>query len=190
MLAAPPTREVSRTLLVSSEAEGVETRMDEAFDGLRDQAVAEMVAEGNDPDLLEVRSWVDARYRGQSFELRVPREDWVSTFHRSHQERYGYAREGTPVEAVTLRAVAEGPPLTLSHAPLPPAEGPPPAETGKVFSGGREVEVQMVWRKDLRDGHTLPGPALVMEYSSTTWLPPGWILEVDRWGSLHLWKDR
>jgi len=33
------------------------------------------------------------------------------------------------------------------------------------------------------------GPALVMEYSSTTWLPPGWRLEVDERGSLHPTKE-
>jgi len=190
MLAAPPTREVSRTILLSSEVEGADSQLDETFDRLHRQAVMEMVAEGNDPTLLEVRSWIDARYQGQSFELRVPRENWVSTFHRSHRERYGYAREGTPVEAVTLRAVAEGPPLALTPPPVAPAGGPPPSTIGTVFNGGREVQVDLVWRRDLLQGHTLTGPTLVMEYSSTTWLPAGWRLEVDAWGSLHLRKDR
>jgi len=186
MLAASPTREVSRTLLLSSEAGDVDPRLDEAFSDLESQALAEMVAEGNDPAALSVRLWIDARYAGQSFELRVPREDWVRTFHDSHRERYGYAREGTPVEAVTLRAVAEGPPRSLSHTPLPRAEGPPSSEAGSVFHAGKEIPVEKVWRKDLMRGHTLLGPALVMEYSSTTWLPPDWRLEVDAWGSLHL----
>jgi N-methylhydantoinase A len=48
------------------------------------------------------------------------------------------------------------------------------------------LTVGRVWRKDLRSGHTLEGPALILEYSSTTWLPPGWLLEVDDWGSLHI----
>ena len=190
MLAAPPTREVSRTLLLSSRSENVDAQLDEALGALRAQALEEMVAEGNDPDFLEIESWIDARYQGQSFELRVPRQDWVTHFHRSHQERYGYAREGTPVEAVTLRAVAEGPALTLTHAPLPKAEGPPPSEAGIVFHSGKEIRVEKIWRKDLRHGHTLSGPALIMEYSSTTWVPPEWRLEVDEWGSLHLGRDR
>jgi N-methylhydantoinase A len=186
MLAAPPTREVSRTLLLSSDVPEVESRLDEAFQGLQAQAVAEMVEEGNEASALEVSLWVDARYEGQSFELRVPRKDWVGAFHRSHAERYGYARERTPVEAVTLRAVAEGPALPLHHQSLPPGREPPPSTAGIAFNQGREMEVQKVWRRDLMAGHTLRGPALVMEYSSTTWLPPGWGLEVDSWGSLHL----
>jgi N-methylhydantoinase A len=188
MLAAAPTREVSRTLLVSSDAEGVEAQIDEAFQALESQALAEMVAEGNDPTSLAARAWVDARYQGQSFELRVPRENWISEFHRSHKDRYGYAREGTPVEAVTLRCVVEGTPLPLTHEELREADGPPPSEFGTMFHDGETIRVEKVWRKDLRRGHTLQGPALVLEYSSTTWLPPGWLLDVDAWGSLHLSK--
>jgi N-methylhydantoinase A len=189
MLAAPPTRELSRTLLLSSDSPGVESRLDEAFEDLANQALVEMVAEGNDPATLSVRLWIDARYAGQSFELRVPREDWLGAFHRSHRERYGYSREGTSVEAVTLRAVAEGPLRPLTHSPLHMAGGPPPSEVGTVFHAGGEIPVERVWRKDLRQGHNLLGPALVMEYSSTTWLPPDWRLQVDAWGSLHLTKE-
>lgn len=189
MLAAQPTRELSRTLLLLSNEGQLSQRLEEAFQTLEDQAVEEMVAEGNDPETLDVRHWVDARYQGQSFEIRVPREDWVETFHRSHKERYGYAREETPVEAVTLRAVVEGPALPLTHTRLPEAEGPPPFEEGRVYYAGEEIRVRQIWRKELRRGHTLMGPVLVMEYSSTTWLPPGWRLEVDEWGSLHLTKE-
>jgi N-methylhydantoinase A len=189
MLAAPPTREVSRTLLVSSSGADQETRLGEAFTALESQAMKEMLAEGNDPDSLTVRHWLDARYRGQSFELRVPREGWVDAFHEAHKERYGYARPETPVEAVTLRAVAEAPPLPLSPSRLEKAEGNPPAEKSTAYYDGNEIEVQRVWRKDLLGGHTLKGPVIVLEYSSTTWLPPGWQLEVDAWGSLLLSKE-
>lgn len=186
MLAAPPTREVSRTLLVSSSDPDQETRLEEAFLGLESQAVQEMIAEGNDPGCLTVRHWVDARYRGQSFELRVPSQNWAKAFHDAHKDRYGYARDGTPVEAVTLRAVVEAPPLPLSPVPLPEADAEPQMELTSAFHEGNEIRVRRVWRKDLLKGHTLKGPAIVLEYSSTTWLPPGWHLEVDRWGSLLL----
>lgn len=189
MLAAPPTREVSRTLLLTSSDPDQERLLDEAFSALDAQAVAEMVEEGNDPESLMVSHWVDARYKGQSFELRVEREGWEETFHRSHEERYGYARRETPVEAVTLRVVAEGPPLALTHAPLPEATSHPASKAATVFHAASEMPVQRVWRKDLLAGHTLRGPALVMEYSSTTWLPPAWQLTVDAWGSLHLTKE-
>ena len=189
MLAAPPTRELSRTLLVSSSDLDQEARFAGAFQDMESRAVQEMVEEGNDPDSITVHHWVDARYQGQSFELRVPREGWAAAFHKAHEERYGYARPETPVEAVTLRAVAEAPALPLSPARLPEARAEPPTHPGTAYCQGNEIQVRRVWRKDLLSGHTLEGPAIVLEYSSTTWLPPGWLLEVDDWGSLLLSKE-
>ncbi len=186
MLAAPPTREVSRTLLATTADSLLEARIHEAFLELESEARQEMVDEGNDPDSLFVQHWVDARYQGQSFEIRVPRGGWVEAFHTSHAERYGYARPDTPVEAVTLRASAEAPPLPLSPTTLPEASSAPPMETGTAYHKGNEIQVRRVWRRDLRQGHTLEGPVIVLEYSSTTWLPPGWKLDVDAWGSLLL----
>ncbi|MGD2120928.1 MAG: hydantoinase/oxoprolinase family protein [Gemmatimonadota bacterium] len=189
MLAASPTREISRTLLVGSGDPDPEGQLEEAFRSLEAQAVEEMVEEGNDRESLTIRHWVDARYRGQSFELRVPREGWVDAFHRAHEERYGYSRPGSSVEAVTLRAVAEAPPLPLAPTPLSEADNDPPFEVGTAYYEGNEIRLRRVWRKDLLKGHCLEGPAIVLEYSSTTWLPPGWHLEVDAWGSLLLSRE-
>jgi N-methylhydantoinase A len=189
MLAAPPTREVSRTLLVTSSDPEGDRRLSQAFASLETQGVSEMAIEGNDPDVLSVRHVVDARYQGQSFELQVPRENWVDAFHRAHLERYGYARESAPVEAVTARVVVEAPALPLAHPVLGKGKGPPPSVAASVYYGGNEIDAQRVWRKDLLNGHILMGPTLVLEYSSTTWLPPGWRLRVDEWGSLHLSRE-
>jgi N-methylhydantoinase A len=59
---------------------------------------------------------VDLRYQGQSFELTVPLEgDPVESFHRAHEERYGYADRDRPVELVVVRTaeVVPGPELEL-----------------------------------------------------------------------------
>jgi N-methylhydantoinase A len=62
----------------------------------------------------------DLRYVGQSFELAVPLgEGLEERFHRAHEERYGYADRGRPVELVAVRTaeVRPGPEFVL-----PPAE--------------------------------------------------------------------
>jgi N-methylhydantoinase A len=189
MLAAPPNREISRTLLVSSRDPELERRLETTFRELQDQAVSEMADEGNDPASLSLHHWVDARYEGQSFELRVPWKGWREAFHAAHKERYGYARPDTPLEAVTLRAVAEAAPLPLHPQPLSQGGGEVEGEPGTVFHNGNEIQVREVWRRDLLSGQSLQGPAIVLEYSSTTWLPPGWNLEVDTWGSLILSRE-
>jgi N-methylhydantoinase A len=190
MLASPVTREVSRTVLASTAEAGVTARMEAVFTELEAQGRQEMLAEGAEADTLTVEQWVDARYQGQSFELRVPVRDWVQVFHASHDERYGYRRDETPVEAVTLRVVVTAPSVPLAVPELERSAELPPVEEAPVFFGGETVTARRVWRRDLRAGHTLQGPLIIQEYSATTWVPPGWRMDVDRWGSLHLVDGR
>ena len=86
------------------------------------------------PEAAQVLCDVDARYDGQSYQLRVsldaaaPRgiDEVRARFERMHEERFGFAvRE--PVELVTIHLRALGPapaPLPLSAAPSWEAEGP------------------------------------------------------------------
>jgi N-methylhydantoinase A len=186
MLASPVTREVSRTVLIGNDQPEAAERIAGALDELEAAARAEMIAEGASGDELRGDRWVDARYRGQSFELAVPAGDWESAFHAAHLERYGYERPETPLEAVTLRVVVTAPSASLAVEPLPEASGEVASTPARVVFGGETLEAKAVWRSDLRSGHELEGPLVVQEYSGTTWVPPRWRLSVDRWGCLHL----
>jgi N-methylhydantoinase A len=186
MLAAPPSREVSRTVLLEAGSPEGAAELAQAFAELEAKARAELVEEGAREAEIVTERWLDARYRGQSFELRVPADNWVEAFHAAHESRYGYARRGAPVEAVTLRALARSPAPPLDPAPLETASHPPETSPGTVRFQGRDLAAARVWRSELRAGHHLSGPLVVQEYSATTWVPPRWTLEVDRWGTLHL----
>ena len=186
MLSSPASREVARTVLIRDDAPDAATRIEAVFGELERSARLEMSAEGTREESLHSELWIDARYRGQSFELSVPAADWVPTFHRSHLDRYGYERPDAVVEAVTLRAVVTAPPVAMVVPQLDDAEGEPPTQEGEVVLDGARLQTARVWRKDLLAGHALSGPVVVQEYSGTTWVPPGWQLHVDRWGCLHL----
>jgi N-methylhydantoinase A len=189
MLASPIAREASRTVLASSADPGAESLLATAFAELEERASSEMVAEGAAPEALTTEWWIDARYEGQSFELRVSAHDWMERFHASHLERYGYERRNTPLEAVTLRVVVTAPPLPLQHPELATGGDPPPLADAEVYFAGQTVSAARVWRRDLRPGHEIRGPLIVQEYSATTWVPPEWRLTVDVHGSLHLVEE-
>ena len=186
MLAADLTREASRSVLLSTASSGTEERLREVFAELERTVVEAMTGEGVRPEDITVVRRVDARYEGQSFELRVPETAWEETFHALHEERYGYRRPDTPVEAVTIRAIASAPGPELALERLPPATAPPDTSQTSLYSGGEWVDISRVWREELAPGHELEGPLLVLEYSSTTWIPHGWRVTLDDWGNLHL----
>jgi N-methylhydantoinase A len=190
MLASPVTREASRTVLVSSESSRADDAIRAVLAELEADARGAMESEGAAAATLTAERWIDARYRGQSFELGVPASGWVESFHRAHRDRYGYERPDTPVEAVTLRVIVSAPPPPLEVPEAEAADRPPAAIPARVFYRDREVEAVRVQRSDLRPGHELDGPAIVQEYSATCWLPPGWRGRVDAWGCLHLAASR
>ena len=189
MLASPVTREVSRTVLLDTGLPDLDQRLRVVLDELENGARDALISEGVAPEALVTERWIDARYQGQSFELGVPEEHWVQAFHKAHEERYGYNRMETPVEAVTLRVIVTGPPAELGESRIEAAGGSPPKETVRVAHGGEEHEAVSVWRTDLMACHQIRGPVIVQEYSGTTWVPPKWTLRVDDWGCLHLTPD-
>ena len=189
MLASPVTQEVSRTVLLHDGMDDIETQLADGLDKLETGARASMVEEGVVPETLIVERWIDARYHGQSFELAVPADGWVEAFHAAHHERYGYRRNEAPIEAVTLRVVASAPPNDLGATQLERASGTVETRPITVVYDGVPHEAMSIWRSDLGPGVTLPGPLVVQEYSGTAWVPPGWTLTVDVWGTLRLTAD-
>lgn len=186
MLASPLAKETSRTVLARSDDPDAPRRIREGLDALEREATESMVAEGAKLRTLDVNRRIDARYVGQSFELDVAEDDWVGRFHRVHLERYGYERPGTPVEAVTLRVSVAAPAPLLSHQELEPGKGTPKGRLVKAVAGGARHDAILIQREDLGAGHRVDGPAVVAEYSGTTWVPPGCRADVDEWGCLHL----
>ncbi len=119
------------------------------------------------------KRFVEARYRGQSYELRIPWEGGgprglEAGFHDAHRRRYGFVRQA-PVEAVNavVRVTARTPKPRF----LPIARG------GRTWRGS-------VARVGLRAGDVVRGPSIVTEDSATTWVPRGRAARVDPHGHL------
>ena len=189
MLASPVTQEASRTVLLNTETPDLEIRLFAALSDLEESARKSMAEEGVEPSSISVERWVDARYQGQSFELSVPVEGWDEGFHTAHHERYGYKREQTPVEAVTLRIIASAPPHNLRATPLPAMGNAAQMRPVSLVYGGIKHEAMSLWRSELGPKDILHGPLVVQEYSGTVWVPPDWTMSVDEWGTLHLTAD-
>ena len=197
MLMADPIRDFSRTLL--RPVEEFEGRALEAeFEALESRGRAELVEEGLDESALRFERLADLRYVGQGFELPVPLSEaaapesaapaWmVSAFHDVHEQRYGYADSTRSVEVVTIRvrAIAHTtkPRLARSEPGDPDSSA---AQLGRhpVTYEGERHDAALVDRGLLRPGHVLDGPSVVVEYSTTTFVPPGATCVVDEYGNL------
>jgi len=103
--------------------------------------VADLPAEGD----------ADLRYAGQSFELTVPiLADLEEAFHRTHEERYGYADRGREIELVAVRTAETKPGPEFD---LPAAEPLHVAGPRIVELEGATCFVPQGWVGD-RDGNS------------------------------------
>jgi N-methylhydantoinase A len=139
-------------------------------------------ADGIPPGRRDTFCSAHLRYRGQSFELAVAHptaDDLAARFHEAHRARYGFALPERTVELVTLRVrgVGRTPPIAPPREPA--EEGEP--EVGRLLSrwDGAAHATPILARARLRDGARVEGPALIVEYSATTWVAPGWVAVSD-----------
>ena len=188
ILSADIVKDDSRTVLLSTQQDDLEGRLNSIFKRLRRQVAKELEGEGIAPGQAEWQRSVDARYLGQSYELNVPFPDFSQHFHQRHQSLYGYSNPQQPVEVVTVRVRGRGrfPPLELSRFE-PEEERPQPEavlQEKQLQLKGKPQPVRFYLRSRLRAGNRLKGPAVVVEYSSTTFIPAGFEAQVDAWLNL------
>jgi N-methylhydantoinase A len=128
----------------------------------------------------------DLRYTGQSYELTVPwqPEDPVALFHREHQRVYGYASSGKAIQIVTIRVRAR---IAVPRPSLVTQRKHDTSVPSKrrVYSAGKWRSTPLYPRSSV-GSRLRPGPALVVDYGSTTLIPPGWRFAVDRSGNLRI----
>lgn len=139
--------------------------------------------------------FADIRYAGQSYELTVPwrAQDPARAFHCEHSRVYGYADPGRAIEIVTVRLrakVAVEKPRLVSERPRRRSGSVRPS-TRRVHSAGAWRATPVYRRADLPgNARGLRGPALVIDYGSTTLIPPGYSVSLDRSGTLKIVGDR
>ncbi|MEX0820562.1 MAG: hydantoinase/oxoprolinase family protein [Rhodothermales bacterium] len=160
----------------------------------REHVLEVMAREGFEAPAVE--TFVDMRYRGQSYELTVPvdlpnesPDAAAARFHEAHRRRYGHARPDAAVEPVTVRvrATAAGAEVALPREEEAAASDAAPFDRRTlVRSDGHEVAAPIYERDALRYGHTVDGPAVIAQYDATIYVAGGWRASVDPWRTLHL----
>jgi N-methylhydantoinase A len=188
-------RKTGFTIVASSTPSEIE----ETFQQMRTEAIAEFSTYGYTADRVQWEAWVEMRYRGQGFELPVQvdletlavagQKYLFELFHRAHRARYGTAAPNDKIELVSYRLVAQVPSEWRHFEQMgrAPADSPTDSlESGRINFEGKECECQFVRRSSLPIGYTLTGLAIVEDATATTLIPPGWHMTVTNAGALSL----
>ena len=159
---------------------------------LKDRVCREMKVDDATRAEMLFEAIIELRYVGQEYTLRIPLrgtvtdDEFKASFHSRYEERYGHCNPEAPIEMVAIRLTGivefEGGPGGSRSA----GDGLSLEVLEEVVFDGRAIEVPVVTRNQLAG--RLAGPAIVLEPSTTTVVPPGWELWVGAEG--HLVMER
>ncbi|MEM7541754.1 MAG: hydantoinase/oxoprolinase family protein [Pseudomonadota bacterium] len=164
---------------------------------LETKAIERLLTEGVTRDEVEVERFIDVRYVGQEYYLRIPiagelinADKLGRDFNAEHERNYGYATREFPCEIVNLRVKALGlverpsfpqyPTRGADDAPLSPTT------TRAVFFDGAFRDTDIYKVDDLRANDEISGPAVIEDPRSTTVILPGQAATVDRLRNIHI----
>ncbi|MEV5299211.1 hydantoinase/oxoprolinase family protein [Amycolatopsis methanolica] len=185
------------TLLTAEAAESI----DKVYRSM-EQRLSERLKDADRGKVTFVRSF-DGRLAGQTWEtpfIAVPNgeitaegvEQMVANFHEAYAERSGNKFEALPVQGVTYRvqAVVNADKVEYPVLPERPAgERPEPTRTLTIrYLTDEDLPAHEYQRADLRAGDQIPGPAVIREPLSTTFLVPGQTAHVGSHGELRIRK--
>lgn len=109
-----------------------------------------------------------------------------AAFEKSYRARYGLLLEGQEICLVNVR-------ITLSNLAKPPELGaliqvpkgePPAPDHAPVYFGGKTMQVAVYERHALPVGFEIPGPAILLQSDSTTFIEPGYAGRVHASGNV------
>jgi N-methylhydantoinase A len=168
----------------------------ELFAAMEREGDAWLAREGVAASGRSFRRVLDARYRGQNFEVKVDcaglgagdLHEVTERFHAAHTREYGYAIRDRGIEFVSARVQAVGAVKQAPHARIVGGASLDAARIGRrpvfvdIATGWMDADVYA--REALPIGVPFVGPAVVNEMSATTLLLPGQTATVDVFGNV------
>jgi N-methylhydantoinase A len=157
----------------------------------------------DEPGEIVITTYVSCRYLGQNYEQEIRtyrgRHDQsfesmlaidpltpeftvqlAEMFHAAHMRAYGYEMRDQVIQSVYVAATATIASSSVQFVPyLEGTDNPRQVKRSLLTAPGTWVEAIVVDRNELSPGFKLEGPAVIEEANSTTYVPPGYLLEVD-----------
>ncbi|WP_163708528.1 hydantoinase B/oxoprolinase family protein [Mangrovibacterium lignilyticum] len=165
----------------------IKDKLEIDFNEISDNALSALKAEGFSEDQLEIRArLLFLRFEGQDSSLEIPysnAEDVIQTFHRNYEKLYGHQVTNRTIELEAIRVIASVKTSDIPSSTVAIKTYSPKANYQS--SGSTDIFI----RDSLSPGAKILGEALFLDNYATTWLKPGWKLQVASNGTAILCKD-
>jgi N-methylhydantoinase A len=192
-------RTVSRTRILLSSHPGASETMRKVFEELERELARDLHSQAGSGAELRLERRVDARYKGQNFELSVlcPHElkggalDHVHrSFDAAHEQAYGYHWPKRDIELVTFRVTGwiqvDKPVSAASRSDSILSANPKTHRPVYFDSVEAFVNCPIFDRTGLSANQRVLGPAVIEQADATTLVPPGFMTSVDPYRNMRI----
>jgi len=186
-----------RTLIKSVNTVNVK-EYHELYSEMKSEAIEHLNNEGYSKEKIIFMGTADMRYSGQAWELSVNVPVVLSNekdfekigkdFEKLHKKTYGYVLNDEDIVFVNFRLSAIGITTKLEIKPKALHSKKPEKAALKsqreVFFEGQFRNFSIYEREKLFPGNELVGPAIIEEYASSTIIPPGSFVNIDKYENI------
>lgn len=170
---------------------GIENHLESRAMALGKQCVRDLIGQGAEGEEVRLRASTLLRYKGTDTVLKVElgkADAMRADFDSAHERQFGFTADEKQVlvDTLVVEASAGGGDLPRTPRVARREDAPEPIDRARFFSRGEWHKAPVHAIERLEPGHSLAGPAIVIEPTGTVVVEPGWSLTVDGGGNLHL----
>ncbi|XP_058731436.1 5-oxoprolinase 1-like [Vicia villosa] len=162
------------------------------------QIKQKLQSQGFKEESISTETYLNLRYEGTDTAIMVKRliaedgkpVDYATEFMRLFQQEYGFKLENRNIVICDVRVRGIGVTNILRPQPIEPASGSPIVEGYyKVYFGNGWQETPLYKLEKMGYGHTMSGPAIVMNGNSTVIVEPNCRAIITKYGNIKIEID-
>ncbi len=167
-------------------AQAVERPLNDAFgaihtieQSLTSLCLKELAVQGANDSAVFCETLLHLKYEGAGLTLpilKAPAAEMRTSFEAAHRARFGFIspEKSLIIESVETAVSVPGAPAVEVESPLTSEAAPLPDERTRFYSGGAWHDAGLYRRAALKPGHSIDGPAVIIEPNQTVVVEPGW----------------
>ncbi|CAB3406225.1 unnamed protein product [Caenorhabditis bovis] len=188
--------EAQRPVHLSYSPENFEN-LHQMFKELREESRARLVSQNVENENIEFVYFMHMRYEKTDSAIMISSKftdcdskclaDFKSVFLETYQREFGFILEKRGIIVDDLRIRSIGKCNCPSEQEIPPAVAEPISrKLANVYFDSGDVETPVFILSDLRAGHSIPGPALIIDNNSTIVVEPNSRVRITKQGNIEM----
>jgi N-methylhydantoinase A len=186
MLASNVVKDYVQTVMLAGNI--VPDQLMPHFSNMAEKGLHDLYNEGILDAKVNIQYSLDARYVGQSYEINIPYTNtFITDFHETHRQVYGYSYADKIIEIVNLRVRAIGnlPTITLPEICVEQnAQVDSPLKYVQVQLNGNNEKIPLYNYDQLSPGMQVKGPTLIVSTDTTILANKRDVIHVDKFQNL------